>query len=137
MFFGLHERQLDDKGRVALPVAFRNQLGARLYVAYGPNRCLDVWSADQFEQTAAGVAERVRRGELTMANLRAITHSATEVQVDAQGRIKVDERLRAFADLEPSAKVVITGAYDHLELWSEAVYADVDARQSNDMALGE
>lgn len=137
MFFGLHERQLDDKGRVALPVAFRSQLGERLYVAHGANRCLDVWSADLFEQTAAGVAERVRRGELTMGHLRSITHSATEVKVDAQGRIKVDERLREFARLEPSAKVVVTGNYDHLELWSEGVYAEVAARQSNEMALGE
>lgn len=135
MFFGLHERQLDDKGRVALPVAFRANLGERAYVAFGANRCLDVWAAEQFERSAADIAERVRRGELSMAHQRTIAHSATEVKLDGQGRIKIDERLREFAKLEPSAKVVITGNIDHIELWSESVYDEIADRQSSEMAL--
>lgn len=137
MFFGLHERQLDDKGRVALPVAYRAQIGERLYLTVGASRCIAVWAAEEFERNATDVAERVRRGELSMAHQRSITHSASEVTVDKQGRVKVDERLLDFARLAPSTKAFVTGNYDHLELWSEPVYTEVSERQANEMALGE
>ena len=51
MFFGLHERQLDDKGRVALPARYRDGLGDRCFLAFG-DRCLDVHVADEFEASA-------------------------------------------------------------------------------------
>jgi MraZ protein len=137
MFFGLHERQLDDKGRVALPAAFRAGLGERCYVTVGENRCVDVLSAAEFESAAADLRERVKRGELPMARQRALTHSASEVTVDRQGRIKVEERLRDYAQLALSSKVIVTGNYDRIELWSEGVYAEVAARADDELARGD
>ena len=43
MFVGVHERQLDDKGRLALPSAFRALLGDACYLVYGDDRCVDVY----------------------------------------------------------------------------------------------
>ena len=137
MFFGHHERQLDDKGRVALPAPFRDGLGERCYLSFGENGCIDVLSAGEFEANAAEIRERVKKGELPMSRQRAITHSATPAVVDRQGRIKVDERLRDYAQMALSTKIVVTGNYDRIELWSESVYDTVSARSTSDLARGD
>jgi MraZ protein len=137
MFFGRHERQLDDKGRVALPASFRDDLGERCYLSFGENGCIDVLAAEDFETNAIELRERVKRGEAPMSRLRAMTHSATPASVDRQGRIKVDERLREFAQMSLSSKIVVTGNLDRIELWSESVYAGVEARASSELARGD
>jgi transcriptional regulator MraZ len=134
VFFGRHERQLDDKGRVALPAPYRRQLGDRLYLVNGANRCIDVFPAEDFEARALELAERARRGEETDARRRTVGHTATEVTVDGQGRIKVDERLRDFARLALQSKVVVTGGIDRVELWSESYLADVVERANAELA---
>ncbi len=134
MFFGRHERQLDDKGRVALPAAYRKQLGDRLFLVNGANRCIDVFPAEDFEARALELAEAARRGEASDNRRRSVGHTATEVTVDAQGRIKVDERLRAFAHLSLQSKVVVTGGVDRVELWSESYLDDFSERSNAELA---
>ena len=62
MFFGLHERQLDDKGRVALPASYRDDLGERCVLVFGDSRCIEVHAADAFEARAAELRDDVKRG---------------------------------------------------------------------------
>ena len=58
MFVGLHERQLDDKGRLALPSAFRADFGDACYLVYGEERCIDVFPrASASPRAAAARAE--------------------------------------------------------------------------------
>jgi MraZ protein len=137
MFFGLHERQLDDKGRVALPAPFRADLGERCYLVIGDSRCIDVYSSEEFEARAKEMIDAVKRGEATISRQRALAHSATVATVDKQGRITVDEKLREFARIPLSSKVVVTGNLDRVELWSESVYAEIADRGSAEMARGE
>ncbi len=137
MFSGLHERQLDDKGRVALPSAYRRDLGDSCYLAFGENGCIDVLSTGAFEAAAAHIRERVRNGEVPLSRQRALHHFASQVPIDAQGRVKVEERLRDYAQLALSSKVVVAGNDDRIELWSEGVYAGVAARMSAGLARGQ
>ena len=65
---------------------------------------------------------------------RALAHSATPVTVDRQGRITVDERLREFAQIPLSSKVIVTGNIDCVELWSDTVYREVAERTKAEMA---
>jgi MraZ protein len=134
MFFGLHERQLDDKGRVALPAAFRDDLGERCVLVFGDSRCIEVHAADAFEARAAELRDDVKRGAATMARQRALAHSATPVTVDRQGRITIDERLRDFARIPLSSKVVVTGNIDRVELWNDGVYREIAERSRAEMA---
>jgi MraZ protein len=134
MFFGLHERQLDAKGRVALPAGYRDDLGERCMLVFGESECIEVHAAADFETRAAELREDVKRGAATMARQRALAHSATPVAIDRQGRITVDERLREFARMPLSSKVIVTGNIDRVELWSEAVYREVAERTRAEMA---
>jgi MraZ protein len=137
MFFGLHERQLDDKGRVALPAAFRADLGDRCYLMVGDSRCIDVYSANEFEARAREMIEAVKRGDETITRQRAFAHSATVATVDKQGRITVEEKLREFARIPLSSKVVVTGNLDRVELWSESVYTEISDRANAEIARGD
>ena len=71
MFVGVHERQLDPKGRVALPAAFRPRLEPRCYLALGADKCVDILTAEAFEQVASDMMEKVRRGEVDRTQQRA------------------------------------------------------------------
>jgi MraZ protein len=134
MFFGLHERQLDDKGRVALPAPYRDDLGDRCVLVFGDSRCIEIHAAEAFESRAAELRDAVKRGEASITRQRALAHSATSVSVDRQGRITVEERLREFARIPLSSKVIVTGNVDRVELWSDAVYREVADRTSAEMA---
>ena len=137
MFFGLHERQLDDKGRVALPATFRADLGDRCYLVFGDDRCVEVYSSDEFENRAREMIEAVRRGDETNERRRALAHSATQATIDKQGRVTVEEKLREFARIPLSSKVFVAGNLDRVELWSEAVYTEISDRATAAVARGE
>ena len=137
MFVGVHERQLDDKGRLALPSAFRSLLDDACYLVYGDDRCVDVFPRSDFERMAATVIEQVRTGEMTKARQRALAHSASLVTLDKQGRVTIDEKLRTYARLEPGSRVVVSGNLDRAEVWCEDLYERVAATGRGEMAGGQ
>jgi MraZ protein len=134
LFVGAFERQLDDKGRLALPAAFRVRLGEHCYLAKGPDKSVTVVPAATFEAEAEQMAARVRAGEQTRNELRALAASAVLVALDKQGRVLVDEALRAYAGLRTEGKVVVAGSFDRLEIWSPDRYAQVDEAGTEAMA---
>ena len=136
MFVGFHERQLDDKGRLALPSAFRNDVGDACYLVYGAERCIDVLPREAFEDMAAEMMRQVRAKEITLSRQRAFAHSATLVALDKQGRVTIDERLRAYAHLTPSSKVIVSGNLDRAEVWSAELYEQIAAAGRGEIAGG-
>jgi MraZ protein len=94
LFVGAFERQLDDKGRLALPATFRDRLGEHCYLAKGQDKCVTVVPASTFEAEAAAMAARVQAGEVSRNQLRALASSAILVSLDKQGRVNIDEQLR-------------------------------------------
>lgn len=134
MFYGFHERQLDDKGRVALPALYREEFRGHCVLTQGEGRCIDVLPVDDFDAEVERVRSRVRAGDLPIWRQRSIMHSAIPGQIDKQGRVKVDERLRRYASLDLSSKVIVAGNDDRLEVWSVAVYEEEAARADAEMA---
>ena len=134
MFVGAHERQLDDKGRVALPATYRAHLGEHCYLVKGTDKCVDVIPSDAFEQFGRELIAKVERGELSLNRQRALASSAVLAAVDKQGRVNLDEKLRAYAELDVDGPVVISGNLTRLEIWSPERYARVDADGTDDIA---
>ena len=99
MFVGVHERQLDPKGRMALPAAFRPRLEPRCYLSIGRDKCIDILTAEAFEEVARDTVSKVRSRELDRNQQRALASNTFEVTVDAQGRINIDEKLREYAGI--------------------------------------
>ena len=128
LFVGAFERNLDDKGRLALPAQFRDDLGGLCYLVKGLDKCVNVVPAAVFEEEAAVIAAKVRAGDITRNEARALSISASRVALDKQGRINIDEPLRQYADLALSSAVMVSGAgtFDRLEIWSPERFARVN-----------
>jgi MraZ protein len=136
MFVGAHERQLDEKGRVALPATYRAHLGEHCYLVKGTDKCVDVIPAEAFEEFGRELMGKVERGELGRNHQRALASSAVLATVDKQGRVTVDEKLRHYADLEMETQVVVVGNLTRLEIWSPQRWARIDA-QGTDAIAGD
>ena len=127
-FVGTHERQLDPKGRLALPAAYRPRFEPSCFCVMGSSHCVAVLTAAESRQVVGDMIAAVDRGERTEAELRAMAASMVEVEVDRQGRILLEDRLRRYAGLEVNTKVVIAGAFTRLEIWEPATFEAVTSR---------
>lgn len=128
MFVGVYERQLDERGRVALPSSYRGELGDHCYLFFGDDGCVSVRSVESFEAEAADMVAKSKRGEVSRNRLRAFASSASQATIDKQGRVTLDARLREHADLAPQGAVVVLGNIDQIEIW------DPEAHRRNEMA---
>jgi MraZ protein len=129
MLLGPHTPKLDDKGRVILPAKFRDDLGSGIVVTRGQERCLYVFSTEEFER----IHERIREAPLTNKQardfLRMFLSGASAETPDSQSRITIPPPLRSYAGLE--RELVVTGVGTHAEIWNaDAWNAYAEANES-------
>ncbi len=108
---------MDDRGRVPVPPEYRDDLGHKLILKAGEDKCVDILPLRAFER----LAQRVTGGgdnfdAAYRLRLRAFYRSVKPVAIDAQGRIPVPQKFRD--DYNLNGRVVVVGVGDHLELWS-------------------
>jgi len=119
MFIGEYTHNLDSKGRVAIPVKFRQKLTGGAIVTRGLDHCLFVFTNKDWEI----LAQKLIALPLAQANSRAFIRlmlaGAVDVELDKQGRILIPDYLREYAGLKK--QVVVAGLYNRIEIWdSEA-----------------
>ncbi len=136
MFVGVYERQLDERGRVALPSSYRGELGDHCYLFFGDDGCVSVRSVESFDEQAAELVAKAKRGEVSRNRVRAFSSSATQATIDKQGRITLDARLRQHAGIEPHAAVVVLGYLDQIEIWDPEAYRANEAAGQHEIARG-
>lgn len=117
MFIGEYKHSIDVKGRLAVPVKFRGKLSEGAVVTRGLDNCLFLYARDQWEKEAIKLASLPMKQAKARAFARLMLAGAMEVECDQQGRVNLPEYLREYAGLDK--KVVITGLFDHLEIWDE------------------
>jgi len=137
LFVGMHERQLDDKGRLALPAPFRAMLGDHCYLAKGKDKCVEVLSAEVFERDAEEKMAAVREGNASRNSRRSLAGSAALVTFDRQGRMKVDDALRMFAEIPLDSTVRIVGNFDRVEIWEPQRHQRIEAEGDDELAGAE
>jgi MraZ protein len=125
MFQGETAVTIDDKGRLAIPVAYRElvaRAGNRLVVAYNPyeSGCLWLYPEAGWEKVRDQVmalpnAKRVHR------NLQLkLVGAATPVELDGNGRVLVPASHRNSAGIDK--KAVLLGMGNKFEVWSEQAH---------------
>ncbi|MDA1163288.1 MAG: division/cell wall cluster transcriptional repressor MraZ [Planctomycetota bacterium] len=119
---GTWPRTLDDKGRLAVPKRVREDLGGMdlksLFLAPWTEKSLAVFTPKNFETLAQRFSEK-SAGKSDVRNyMRLFYAKAEQLDVDSQGRIRIPDRLKAFAELD--REVVLLGVNDHLEVWDAA-----------------
>ncbi|OGY66442.1 MAG: cell division/cell wall cluster transcriptional repressor MraZ [Candidatus Harrisonbacteria bacterium RIFCSPLOWO2_01_FULL_40_28] len=133
MFIGEYEHNLDTKGRMAIPVKFREKLNNGAIITRGLDSCLFVFDPRAWET----LAQKLVNLPLAQANSRAFARlmlaGAMEVNVDSQGRILVPDYLRRYAGLDK--EVVVAGLYNRIELWDASKWqnykAETEASSNN------
>lgn len=119
---GTHLRTLDEKLRLAVPKRFRDSLAqadeTTLFVAPETDRSLGVFGRSVFERRATRLAEASGPPGEVRNYMRLYYSQAEEVEIDSQGRIRIPERLAAFAQLRQ--EVVLLGVHDHVEIWDKS-----------------
>ena len=115
MFIGEYQHTIDAKGRMAIPVKFRQKLDGGAIVTRGLDHCLFLFSVKDWE----ALAQKLIALPLAQSNSRAFARlmlaGAMDVEVDKQGRILIPDYLRAYSNLKKQA--VVTGLYNRVEIW--------------------
>ncbi len=130
MFIGEYSHKLDEKGRIALPKKFRDSLKGGVVVTRGLDKCLFVYTLDEWKKLAEKLIEMPIVQSDTRAFTRLVLAGAMDLEMDKLGRIILPEYLRNYAQL--SKDVVITGLYNRLEVWDEQLWTDYASKTTAD-----
>lgn len=125
MFLGEYEHTIDGKGRLAIPARFRAQMDGGAIISKGMGTCLSIYTLKRWEQRSDELVAGIAGDELRDFERR-IYPSASEVELDAQGRIVIPARLRQYANLEN--EVTVAGVRDHFEIWDRSIWQTYQER---------
>ncbi len=133
MFRGTEYRNLDDKGRIAIPRKFRSLLldkqgEGRIVVTKSLGkqpRCLEIYSALKWQALEEKLAEMPLFGDKTNALIGSYIHPAQDLALDVQGRVLLPQDLREH--MGKGKETVFTGHLNKLLLWSKPEWEKAEA----------
>jgi len=117
MFLGTYEHRIDDRGRIAIPAKFREELKAGLVLAQGFDRCINVYPLKMWQEIAEKHTTPLIAKEKLRRISRFIYSPAFTEELDRLGRILLPAPLRHYADIKDV--VVIAGVNTSVEIWSK------------------
>ncbi len=118
---GEYQHVVDDKGRVLVSNKLRNQIdvdehGGNFYLVLGANGVLCLYPERYFEQIVLSVAPAATAPDEAVAFERISFALSSKVELDSQGRLLLNEKLRKRAGLKED--ITLVGVRDHIELWN-------------------
>lgn len=127
MFRGVHNINLDAKGRMAIPARYRQLLhesnnGALVVTIDTEEACLLVYPLSEWEPIQAKIEALPSFNPAARRIQRLLIGHATDIDLDANGRLLLPSPLREYAGLDK--KLVMMGQGNKFELWDEAHWAD-------------
>jgi len=120
MFIGEFNHNIDEKGRLAIPVKFRGDLAKGAVVTRGLDNCLFVYAMDEWQKLANKLSNLPISQAKARAFARLMLAGAMDVVPDKQGRINLPEYLRKYGGLKK--EVIVAGLYNRLEIWDSATW---------------
>ncbi len=125
MLRGVHSLALDAKGRVAVPSRYRATLEAaaanQLVVTIDTeSKCLLIYPLPEWEVIQEKISALSSFNKAARRIQRLLIGYATDVEIDASGRLLISGPLREYAELDK--KVVLLGQGNKFELWSETLW---------------
>ncbi len=118
---GEYQHVVDDKGRVLVSNKLRNQIdvdehGGNFYLVLGANGVLCLYPERYFEQIVLSVAPSATAPDEAVAFERISFALSSKIELDSQGRLLLNEKLRKRAGLKDD--ITLVGVRDHIELWN-------------------
>ena len=141
MFQGETAITIDDKGRLAIPTAYReivaSECGNRLVLTYNPfeSGCLYLYPLPIWERLRDQVNALPRTRKNSRLLQFKLVGAAAFVEPDGSGRISIPPSQRNAVGIEK--KAVLLGMGDKFELWSEQAHHAQIRQTLGDAELGE
>lgn len=111
---GTYFHNVDDKGRVIMPVKFKRELGSEFIITAGYDKTLMVMSYEDWGKFLARF-ENAPPSKVRWIKRYFLSHM-TEVSTDKQGRMQIPQLLRQKLGIEDEA--VLVGNGDMVEIWT-------------------
>jgi MraZ protein len=135
MFRGLHDHTVDPKGRVSLPVRFRELLSGqgddRLIVTTAIDPCLVAYPIAEWAAFEERLSKLPQFDPNVLKLKRIYVAAATECPIDKQGRVMIPPELREYAGI--TKDVIFAGMVKTVELWAKERWQE-NARLSREEA---
>ncbi|MEM1144271.1 MAG: division/cell wall cluster transcriptional repressor MraZ [Pseudomonadota bacterium] len=121
-FRGVQHISMDAKGRLAIPARFRDALAADaqgqvVVTIDSESSCLAIYPLPEWEHIEQLIQAQPSQDPDVKRFKRLILGYATDIQIDASGRMLLPPSLRELGQL--GKKLVLVGQVNKLELWSE------------------
>jgi len=118
---GEYQHVVDEKGRVLVSNKLRSQIdadehGSNFYLVLGANGILCLYPEKYFEHIALAVGPDAAAPDEAVAFERMSFALTSKVELDGQGRLLLNEKLRKRAGLKE--QITLIGVRDHIELWN-------------------
>ena len=124
MLIGEYIHTIDEKNRVSLPFKFRKEMGKKIIITPGLDKCLFVFTLKEW----AKVSKRLSDSDSDLSFLKADKRNfnrfmfgrAVDVEVDSIGRILIPDFLKEI--IKPINKVAVIGVGDRVEIWNDKAW---------------
>ncbi len=115
---------MDAKGRVILPIKFRETIGNKFVLTKGIDHNLTIYPIEEWKRVEEKLS-RLKQGSLSARNLkRLLQGSAVEVEIDNQDRISIPQNLRVYAGLEK--ELLFVGQGEYIEIWAKNRFDEIN-----------
>jgi len=127
-----YQNNMDAKGRVILPIKFRETIGNKFILTKGFDHNLFIYPLDEWKK----VEEKLSNLKITNKNSRIIKRllqgSAVEVEIDNQDRISIPQNLRLYAELEK--ELLFVGQGEYIEIWAKNKFEEANEYDFSEVA---
>nr|MBC7613527.1 division/cell wall cluster transcriptional repressor MraZ [Pseudopedobacter sp.] len=137
---GEFDCKLDAKGRLMVPSGLKKQLPAvdaeGLVIHRGFEKHLTIYAKAEWDKITAELAQLNSFEKKTREFIRYFTRGATELSLDASGRVLLPKSLLEYAGI--GAEVVLACQFNKIEVWAKDVYdTQLDNEPENFANLAE
>ncbi|MEC4678011.1 MAG: division/cell wall cluster transcriptional repressor MraZ [Nitrospirota bacterium] len=132
MFIGQFTHTIDSKGRLSIPVKFREDINSKskgtVFITTELDPCLVIYTIKEWKTLLERINNFPVMNQGVKAYRRLLFSRATECSLDKQGRILIPQNLREHAGL--SGDTYLVGNDNKIEIWYPGKW---DASESSAM----
>jgi MraZ protein len=139
-FLGEFECKLDAKGRMMVPVGLKKQLPEAdkegLVINRGFEKHLVIYTRREWDKIVEDLSKLNAYEKKTREFIRYFTRGASELSLDAAGRVLLPKALLEYAGI--NADVVLACQFNKIEVWAQEAYdTQMDNEPENFANLAE
>lgn len=119
MFRGINSITVDVKGRIAIPMRYREALSAEVVLTIDTEeRCLLLYKAKTWQEIENKLQLLPSFDAAARRVQRLLIGYATDLEMDTQGRILLPQLLREYAHIDKQAMLI--GQGNKFEIWNQS-----------------